>query len=77
MRGGWRRVQGPMGTWVERGAAAVQLQDLLLGFQLRLFAPHELCMIYWCLPTLSPSVVKTTIAGVEDHDRTVCGLSTA
>ena len=41
-------MQCQLGTWVERAAAAVQLQDLELGFQLQLYAPHEMAMLYWC-----------------------------
>ena len=41
------KVQGPMVTWTERAAAAVQLQDIALGFRLQLHAPHEYCMLYW------------------------------
>ena len=40
-------MQGPVGTWTERAAAAVQLQDIALGFRLQLHAPHEFRMLYW------------------------------
>ena len=39
--------QGPLGTWTERETAAVQLQDIALGFRLQLHAPHEYRMLYW------------------------------
>ena len=47
-RSGAVAVKGPLGTWTERAAAAVQLQDIALGFRLQLHAPHEFRMLYWC-----------------------------
>ena len=46
-RCGLRPTQGPLGTWTERATAAVQLQDIALGFRLQLHAQHEYRMLYW------------------------------
>ena len=36
-----------LATWVEREAAAMQAQALLLGFTTELYAPPDYCMVFW------------------------------
>ena len=62
-------VQGPMATWTERAAAAVQLQDIALGFRLQLHAPHEYCMLYWWLPaTVCMLPLRNNIVQIKGFD---------
>ena len=36
-----------LGTWVEREAAMMQVQVLLLGFETDVYGPPDFCMVYW------------------------------
>ena len=40
-------MQNMLGTWVEREAAEVQAQILLLGFTTDVYAPPDYCMLFW------------------------------
>ena len=40
-------VQGPNACWVEKECCSVLLQHLQLGFELGLYCPEELCMLFW------------------------------
>ena len=35
------------GSWAAAMVARIQLSHLTLGFNLELYLPHELCMVYW------------------------------
>lgn len=49
---GGEDLQGPLGSFVEREAAMAAAQRLLCGFELQLYAAHELPMAYWYIDYL-------------------------
>lgn len=40
-------LQGCLATWTEKETALVLLRQLLLGFELDVYAEHEYCYLYW------------------------------